>query len=85
MAAPTMYQCYFIFYPKNGYQHKTFFKAIKPQILENNSATIMALLSHIHLENSYTSVVAAEKNYTSVDVYKTSDFYYAVNKLWITF
>jgi hypothetical protein len=80
-----MYQCYFIFYPKNGYQNKTFFKAIKPQILENNSATNMALLSHIHLENNYTSVVVAEKNYPSVDVYKTSDFYYAVNKLWIIF
>jgi hypothetical protein len=80
-----MYQCYFIFYPKNGYQHKTFFKAIKPQILENNSATNMALLSHIHLENNYTSVVVAEKNYPSVDVYKTSNFYYAVNKLWIIF
>lgn len=45
----------------------------------------MALLSHIHLENNYTSVVVAEKNYPSVDVYKTSDFYYAVNKLWIIF
>jgi hypothetical protein len=61
--------------PKNGYQHKTFFKAIKPLILENNSATNtnMALLSH--LENNYTNVVVAEKNYTSVDVYKTSDFW----------
>jgi hypothetical protein len=71
--------------PKNRYQHKTFFKAIKPQVLKNNSATNMVLLSHIHLENNYTSVVVAEKNYTSVDVYKTSDFCYAVNKLWITF
>jgi hypothetical protein len=35
----------------------------------------MALLSHIHLEINYTNVVIAEKNYTSVDVYKTSDFW----------
>jgi hypothetical protein len=35
----------------------------------------MALLSHIHLENNYTNVVIAEKNYTSVDVYKTSYFW----------
>ena len=31
--------------------------------------------SSIYLENNYTNVVIAEKNYTSVDVYKTAYFW----------